>query len=184
MSLILVALSNHSSEMHVGDIGCMCYVPQAFFKPTPLSSISAEGRVTRPLPGYFNVNISGGKHASFNVKLDDLSGKHSVPFPQDRLNTWCYAQSTAKGHIRAKQNVSKVTFCRELRIVNITECTHVAETMCVSNARFAKSAPNVGKHSKSDARGETKMVAIEISFPFHKVFFSILRFPLYQFLLS
>ena len=34
---------------------------------------------------YFDVKVSNGKHELFNVRLDDLSQKHSVPSPQHRL---------------------------------------------------------------------------------------------------
>ena len=43
-------------------------------------------------PGYFDVKISDGKHALFDVKLDDLSEKHSVPSPQHGLGGGGYGQ--------------------------------------------------------------------------------------------
>ena len=34
-------------------------------------------------PGYFDVKVSDGKHALFDVKLDDLSGKNIVSHPHN-----------------------------------------------------------------------------------------------------
>ena len=36
-------------------------------------------------PGYFDVKVSDGERALFDVKLDDLSKKHSVPSPHHGL---------------------------------------------------------------------------------------------------
>ena len=46
----------------------------------PISNkVWRQGHITTP--GYFDVKVSESKPALFNVKLDELSEKHSVPSP-------------------------------------------------------------------------------------------------------
>ena len=58
-------------------------------------------------PGYFDVKVSDGKHALFDVKLDDLFEKHSVPSPQHGLKggygqlELCYLSPAASDRIAA-----------------------------------------------------------------------------------
>ena len=48
----------------------------------PISNkVWGQGHVTTP--GYFDVKVSDGKHALFDVKLDDLSEKNIVSHPHN-----------------------------------------------------------------------------------------------------
>ena len=51
--------------------------------PSIFNKVKGQGHVTTP--GYFDVKVSDGERALFDVKLDDLSKKHSVPSPHHGL---------------------------------------------------------------------------------------------------
>ena len=62
------------------------------YPPPPISNkVWGQGHVTTP--GYFDVKVSDGKHALFDVKLDDLSEKLSV---QGGGGVWSAGKETAK----------------------------------------------------------------------------------------
>ena len=67
---------------YFGGIGLCCILQacRPFFQPSPPISNKVWGQDRVTTPGYFDVKVSDGKHALFDVKLDDLSEKlYSVP---------------------------------------------------------------------------------------------------------
>ena len=68
-------------------------------------------------PGYFDVKVSDGKHALFDVKLDDLSEKPCVPSPQHGLRgggLWSAGALLSEATIRKAKFLAVSEACKAI----------------------------------------------------------------------